>query len=135
MHEKKRSHQVREHRVASVHNHPDERKAMNVFHSKPARECKQCGADISARHYNATLCFSCLKSWGTRTGAAKACSDVKAAISRGELQNPRNLKCADCGCVATDYDHRDYNKPLDVQPVCRSCNKKRGAAIPIKVAA
>ena len=30
---------------------------------------------------------------------------------------------------ATQYDHRDYNKPLEVTPVCPSCNGKRGAAI------
>lgn len=28
-----------------------------------------------------------------------------------------------------DYDHRDYTKPLSVEPVCRSCNKLRGPAI------
>ena len=38
-------------------------------------------------------------------------------------------KCVDCGANATDYDHRDYNKPLDVEPVCRSCNIRRGNAV------
>jgi hypothetical protein len=35
----------------------------------------------------------------------------------------------DCGAKATAYDHRDHAKPLDVQPVCDSCNSKRGPAI------
>ncbi|MFA5633142.1 MAG: hypothetical protein WC997_16665 [Porticoccaceae bacterium] len=32
--------------------------------------------------------------------------------------------------MATDYDHRDYRKPLSVEPVCRRCNLSRGYAIP-----
>ena len=38
-------------------------------------------------------------------------------------------KCADCDRVACDYDHRDYSRPLDVEPVCRSCNSRRGPAL------
>jgi hypothetical protein len=38
--------------------------------------------------------------------------------------------CVDCGRPATCYDHRDYNKPLEVEPVCHACNSVRGAAIP-----
>ena len=29
---------------------------------------------------------------------------------------------------AYDYDHRDYSKPLEVDPVCRRCNQMRGPA-------
>jgi len=43
------------------------------------------------------------------------------------------MKCEDCGRDAECYDHRDYNKPLDVEPVCRQCNSIRGAGIPMKV--
>jgi len=28
-----------------------------------------------------------------------------------------------------EYDHRDYNYPDIVDPVCHSCNKKRGKAL------
>jgi hypothetical protein len=40
-----------------------------------------------------------------------------------------SIACVDCGEPAIEYDHRDYGRPLDVQPVCRRCNKKRGTAI------
>lgn len=93
------------------------------------RLCKDCGADISRRNCRASLCFPCLRAWGKRTGASKAVADVGKAIRRGELPKASALHCADCGGQASDYDHRDYNKPLDVQPVCRSCNKLRGPAI------
>lgn len=103
---------------------------MNATNSKGFRACRQCAADISARHYLAALCFACAKSWGDRTGASKATAAVREAVRRGQLAKARQCACADCGSKATDYDHRDYNKPLEVQPVCRSCNKKRGPAIP-----
>lgn len=38
--------------------------------------------------------------------------------------------CFDCGKPPTQYDHRDYRKPLDIDPVCNSCNRRRGAALP-----
>lgn len=53
---------------------------------------------------------------------------VRKAVRQGRLQRPTEFACADCGKPATEYDHRDYTKPLDVAPVCRSCNHKRGSA-------
>jgi hypothetical protein len=41
------------------------------------------------------------------------------------------MQCVDCGAQARDYDHRDYNKPLEVDPVCRRCNLRRGPAIEV----
>jgi hypothetical protein len=38
------------------------------------------------------------------------------------------IACVDCGGRAHHYDHRDYSRPLDVVPVCPSCNRKRGTA-------
>lgn len=53
---------------------------------------------------------------------------VRAAIKRGELKPIKGQLCTDCGAPAKDYDHRDYSKPLEVDPVCRSCNLNRGPA-------
>lgn len=39
-----------------------------------------------------------------------------------------SIKCVDCGAVATQYEHRNYGRPLDVEPVCRTCNVRRGPA-------
>lgn len=44
---------------------------------------------------------------------------------RGVLPEPTKLKCVDCGKRAHVYDHRDYSKPLEVEPVCRRCNSRR----------
>jgi hypothetical protein len=61
---------------------------------------------------------------------SRAHSAVSAAIKRGLLPDLKTglYACTDCGGVAHEYDHRDYGRPLDVQPVCRSCNKRRGTA-------
>lgn len=52
---------------------------------------------------------------------------VQAAIVRGHIPKATSLTCVDCGARAYCYDHRDYWKPLDVVPVCHTCNVRRGA--------
>ena len=55
---------------------------------------------------------------------------VTVAVATGVLPSLRSgaLPCKDCGRSATQYDHRDYAKPLEVEPVCGRCNLKRSAA-------
>lgn len=55
---------------------------------------------------------------------------VAKAKKYGRLAKlPDGTPCVDCGGVAYQYDHREYAKPLEVEPVCRSCNKRRGPAL------
>lgn len=57
---------------------------------------------------------------------------VKQAIKGGRLARlDGSIECIDCGDVADRYDHRSYHRPLDVEPVCRKCNQKRGPAQPL----
>lgn len=51
------------------------------------------------------------------------------AVRIGKIRRPSEFDCADCGKRAQHYDHRDYSKPLDVEPVCRGCNARRGHAV------
>lgn len=57
-----------------------------------------------------------------------AASWVGRAIRAGVLMPARMLRCIDCGDWAHGWEHRDYSKPLDVEPTCSSCNFKRGPA-------
>lgn len=98
------------------------------------RSCRLCGSDISKRHWQAVYCFDCCYRANDAGGRKEARSAVNNAIKRGELQPANTLTCVDCGKQARDYDHRDYSKPLDVQPVCRSCNKKRGPGVEVVAA-
>lgn len=63
-------------------------------------------------------------------GQSAAHAAVSMAIKKGTLESPKAFICEDCDKTATDYDHRDYGKPLEVAPVCRSCNLLRGRALP-----
>lgn len=55
---------------------------------------------------------------------------VRKAIKNGQLVSLKNniVPCFYCGYRATIYEHRDYNKPLDVVPACRKCNEQLGSA-------
>lgn len=102
------------------------------------RTCEDCGKSLEAnRHGKTKLCMSCSRARLYRPLVRKAMEAVAAAVRRGALRNPRreSVQCTDCGGRATDYDHRDYTRPLDVVPVCRSCNKLRGAGHPYREAA
>ncbi len=98
--------------------------------------CATCGADITKRCGSVVkLCLPCGYKASPSGGAARAWRLVSAAVSRGDLKPARDHVCVDCGKQASVYDHRDYSKPLDVQPVCRSCNKLRGAGVRVAEAA
>ena len=55
---------------------------------------------------------------------------VGKAVQAGLLPKlDGSIPCVDCGAPAVNYDHRDYLRPLDVHPVCRSCNWRRGRGL------
>lgn len=56
---------------------------------------------------------------------------VRRAVAAGALKPAKEHACVDCGARADCYDHRDYARQLDVEPVCFSCNSVRGPAKPI----
>lgn len=105
------------------------------------KNCEQCGADISDRHWLTRFCWPCARERNKASTAKYLRTNPKArrhdairritktAIRAGFLQNPKELSCSDCGRPAECYDHRDYNKPLEVEPVCVRCNSSRGAGI------
>lgn len=83
------------------------------------RACKDAGR-YNRSHYRVN--------W---LGHGDAQAAVQRAMREGRLPRPHTLRCADCGAPAIEYEHRDYNKPLAVEPICRSCNLLRGPAKPL----
>jgi len=61
-----------------------------------------------------------------RGAMLEAKKKVYYMVREGRLVHPTLCSCTDCGKPAEVYDHRDYAEPLKVEPVCRSCNHKRG---------
>lgn len=85
--------------------------------------CVVCG-DQTNRDSRAKYCWGCIRN------GSSARYTVSVAVKKGVLPKVTSMLCVDCGVQAEHYDHRDYNQPLVVHPVCRSCNAKRGIAIP-----
>lgn len=87
--------------------------------------CVHCGAPP---HKGASpYCSPCGEA--VRVARLKVRYEIVKAQKSGLLPNAKTLVCVDCGKPAFDYDHRDYSKPLSVEPVCRRCNQLRGPAI------
>ena len=87
-------------------------------------KCFHCEAEPSPR---SPYCRPCSKR--VFEARQRASITLRQAIFRGELPHPKSMICVDCGKPAFDYDHRDYTKPLEADPVCRSCNQMRGPAL------
>lgn len=97
--------------------------------------CEKCFALIRGRSETARLCLKCAGMRTQKRAISRyqtlAHQFVTIAVRYGDLTNLQEnfVACADCGSRAQEYDHRDYMKPLQVDPVCRSCNQARGEAL------
>lgn len=105
------------------------------------RICPVCGMEFR-RHGKAKTCHGCSRSKERVLAKARKEANsfgfnwvahrlVGVAIFNGFIPPASQFFCVDCGAKAREYDHRDYNKPLDVEPVCSSCNQKRSHGIPL----
>ncbi len=96
---------------------------------QPTRQvefCTGCGAEIK-KGRNRKYCSACLELSFSRQ--RKLHYEVKKAIKAGALAPiTESTACVDCGFPAACYDHRDWRAPLAVEPVCKSCNNRRGPA-------
>lgn len=94
--------------------------------------CSVCAAVVLTPGGTAPFyCAACRVARGLRSLTSPqylAHKAVAKARRAGLLADPRSLACADCCVPASEYDHRDYSKPLAVEPVCRRCNRRRGPA-------
>lgn len=95
--------------------------------------CKGCGcSEMVTGGTDSFHCADCRKEKGMRdlnSPKYLAHRAVAKARKAGHLADPRTLTCVDCQAPAIEYDHRDYSKPLAVEPVCRRCNLRRGPAL------
>lgn len=110
-----------------------------------AQWCAACGVKLerASRAHNAIYCLPCgassksiararMRADGRMDYNEAARLVTNYAVRVGFLPMPELYACVDCGAPAICYEHRDYNKPLDVEPVCRACNGRRGPGIPMK---
>jgi hypothetical protein len=93
-------------------------------------DCARCAKPLPLlRHYKQYICAQCAIDRNTPKNGFDAHKMVELAVRLGYLKPVSECLCVQCGAQATDYDHRDYNKPLEVEPLCRGCNVTRPPAI------
>lgn len=94
--------------------------------------CYECSAWFWSKRANRARCLRCKHALIQKRNLVLKW--VSLAVQRGDLVNLKtnHVACVDCGARANAYDHRDYNKPLEVVPVCGSCNFRRGHAVPFR---
>lgn len=110
-----------------------EKEALSLTTHKTLGYCLICGC-ILRRTASVIYCYDC--SLLVIKAYVKAKSQVSKAIKDGLLVDLKTgVDCVDCGRPASVYEHRYYLKPLDVVPVCRSCNTLRGPALDVIEAA
>lgn len=93
--------------------------------------CGGCGRidlTMAGHPYRCDGCGPVDREYGL--GKTQAAQELSNKIKAGEIPTWRGRACADCGDPAIGYDHRDYNQPLRVDPICARCNIRRGPAIP-----
>ena len=90
--------------------------------------CAQCSVYIPRERWARMFCIPCAAQRYLRNGRIKAGQLLHREILAGRIPRPDTMACTDCGAHATQYDHRDYSKPFDVEPVCGSCNMRREPA-------
>lgn len=91
-------------------------------------KCVRCGVEATrSTNARSRMCIPCTNAHNNES--LKAGRAVAQAIRKGILKRAPAHPCTDCAKPATEYDHRDYLQPLAVEPVCRSCNHKRGTAL------
>jgi hypothetical protein len=101
---------------------------VQVASMSQQKECRRCGYMWESRAEVPVQCPRCKSpKWDETPSQSQAHYIVAKAIRKGELAPlDGTIACMDCGEPATAYDHRDYAYPLNVEPVCHSCNLKRG---------
>ena len=87
---------------------------------------------LTFRSYPATLCCGCVETRlrNRSKTAYKAHQVIAREVKAGRLPPAKSRICVDCGSPASCYEHRNYLKPLEVEPVCRRCNCRRGPGYP-----
>ncbi len=97
-------------------------------HSK--RECKDCKAAY-ARAWRRTPKgienSKRIHEKNKTTKMVKAITEIMKKVRSGEMVPANFHECTYCFEVAKAYHHDDYDKPLEVKPVCLSCNKILGS--------
>jgi hypothetical protein len=90
--------------------------------------CHDCGQVLHRKAPNQMRCSSCREQ--LEFVKRRAYAVVYREVRNGRLPKlaTESIACVDCGLRSDSYDHRNYDNPALVEPVCNHCNIKRGPA-------
>ena len=88
--------------------------------------CVMCH-QVMFRAIGAKFCHPCMVEHSKLR--SKALGKIMNEKLTGRLAHANTMQCVDCQLPADVWEHRDYDKPLDVVPVCYKCNRRRGISI------
>jgi len=101
---------------------------LRILREPKKHICRSCSSEYDGlrigRHWYCGECTHVAHDAGR-----KARLWVRLAMRSGVLMPAHAFRCVDCDKWAQCWEHRDYSKPLDIEPTCFSCNHKRGPAI------
>ena len=100
---------------------------MTFLMDKHCIRCDDTFDPISSRR---VICYECNRAQIKDTLRHRAHWAVSNAVKKGFLKPAQDFRCMDCGSAAVCYEHRNYYKPLDVDPVCKKCDINRGMGYP-----
>lgn len=98
--------------------------------------CESCGRVIDIRRHDGKFshfssskkhCYVCEDIFAA--AISRAHRQIRKFIAAGSMVSHEGKSCADCGAPAVFYDIRNYSKPTEVVPICKSCNNLRGPGI------
>lgn len=89
--------------------------------------CPGCGRTTERYMRNSAYCHPCVTVFYQES--IRCSRAITAAVKAGTMKRAKEFDCVDCGEPARCYDHRDYERTFDVQPVCDKCNSRRGHAV------
>ena len=99
------------------------RKKVRIWQEENPEKAQSTRRSWVSEHRDKMLKFN--QAWrASNPEKYKAHRVVKYAIESGKLVRASEHFCFVCGCQATEYHHVDYDKPLDVFPVCICCHKR-----------
>lgn len=106
------------------------------FKPRERVKCENCGDVMAVRRvdgkyfrsiHNKRHCLICEELFCHAISIAHR--RIKHLIKEGRMETHLGRACVDCGAPAVFHDIRNYSKPEEGVPICKSCNTLRGSGI------
>jgi hypothetical protein len=111
-----------------------QRASLSAYFERGELRCRGCGGLVSGARRKTKRCGSCAKAskkasnadsmtrWLANNREKRRAHDMLGKhVARGNIVRPNRCERCEADCKP-DAHHADYNKPLEVEWLCRSCH-------------